>query len=419
MDESRIIVPWETIEGYLKVGEANRRLTPPSETLGSYTTPSVSEGLEDFKVDWITEGHLWALAREGCHPESAARAVDVVSDFSKPIPPFLQYTEHLRQGYVSNWTQAKDPCFQPHLQTLHGTFIEPISMSTTKQLIPLFGGSKFPMNNEILIPAAMYWKDFSEGKVYSSGAAHDPPWQNKEDKIVWRGIASGGRNRENTWPHFHRHRFVSMVNGTSVKLAEIHSSDTPLDFQLPPRDVYPLKSEMDHALGDWVSSFSDTAFLDLACFPPEEGPGCSYTNKYFSTRSRMDFKLMFNAKYLPDIDGNSFSGRYLAFLRSASLPIKATIYSEWHDSRLVAWRHFVPMDNTFIDVYGIMDYFLGYRGLDGRDEVARKIAAQGKEWAERVLRKEDMLIYTHRLLLEYARICDDQREMLGFVADLR
>lgn len=123
---------------------------------------------------------------------------------------------------------------------------------------------------------------------------------------------------------------------------------------------------------------------------------------------------MFTAKYLPDIDGNSFSGRYLAFLKSTSLPIKATIYNEWHDSRLLAWRHFVLMDNTFIDMYGIMDYFLGYQSSGSHDTVARKIAVQGKEWAEKVLRREDMLIYVLRLLLEYARICDDQREMLGF-----
>ena len=124
----------------------------------------------------------------------------------------------------------------------------------------------------------------------------------------------------------------------------------------------------------------------------------------------------YNNKYLPDIDGNSFSGRYRGFLGSSSLPIKATIYDEWHDSHLVPWKHFVPMDNTFDDIYGIMEYFIGNEnvGLAGHDDVAEKIATEGKEWTERVLRKEDMQIYVMRLLLEYARLCDDERDVLGW-----
>lgn len=167
-------------------------------------------------------------------------------------------------------------------------------------------------------------------------------------------------------------------------------------------------------------------------------------------------------KYLPDADGFSYSGRWRAFLRSASLPLKATIFAEWHDSRLVPWRHFVPMDNTFIDWWGIMEYFAGYdpavkqdgvdaaRKLDNsetaepspgaptdrqtqsdeqkprseslrrepHDEEAEKIAISGAHWAERVLRKEDMLVYMYRLFLEYARICDDRREQMAWVGDL-
>jgi len=133
---------------------------------------------------------------------------------------------------------------------------------------------------------------------------------------------------------------------------------------------------------------------------------------------------MFSRKYLPDIDGNSFSGRYLGFLKSTSLPIKATIFREWHDSRIVPWKHFVPMDNRFMDFWGIMQYFFGYDGgptgtkIEGHDEAAEKISLDGQEWANRVLRKKDMQIYVLRLLLEYARLLDDKREKMGWVEDL-
>ena len=74
------------------------------------------------------------------------------------------------------------------------------------------------------------------------------------------------------------------------------------------------------------------------------------------------------------------------------------------------------MDNTFIDIYGIMEYFLGNEenGVRGHDEMAKTIAMGGKEWSEKVLRKEDMQIYMLRLLLEYARVCDDDREIMGW-----
>lgn len=48
-----------------------------------------------------------------------------------------------------------------------------------------------------------------------------------------------------------------------------------------------------------------------------------------------------------------------------------------------------------------------------------RIATEGRLWAEKVMRKEDMLLYVHRVLLEYGRICDDDRDKLGFTDDLR
>ncbi len=61
---------------------------------------------------------------------------------------------------------------------------------------------------------------------------------------------------------------------------------------------------------------------------------------------------------MPDIDGNAFGGRYRAFLRSTGLPLKATMHAEWHDDRLFAWLHYVPFDNSYMDIYAVMEYLL-------------------------------------------------------------
>lgn len=412
MDESRLIVPWETIDGYMEVESKSRKITASGETIAHFTNTSVSENEVvppfDPEFGW---GNYWDLAVIGCHPDSPARTTYTPeTDYSRPPPLPSTYPPHSHEGYVQNWTLTKSPCDNPELQQLHGTFVEPLSQSNSKKLFPMFGGSKLPMNNEILLPPAMYW---TNDPFYSGGDSHGSDWEDKQAKIIWRGAASGGRNKLENWTRFQRHRFIAMLNGTSVSLAE-NSATPPPNFEIPRPGLYNLTFP---SLGEWVDDFADAEFVHLLCFPDPKPPHCDYTDPWFHVANGMAMQEQYSFKYLPDIDGNSFSGRYRGFLGSTSLPIKATIYDEWHDSRLVPWIHFVPMDNTFVDIYGIMEYFLGNDKVEkeGHDDVAKEIALTGKQWAEKVLRREDMQIYVFRLLLEYARICDDMRERLGWV----
>ncbi len=281
----------------------------------------------------------------------------------------------------------------------------------------MFGGSKLPTNNEILLPAPMYWNNEER---FSGGDDHGAPWLEKQNKVIWRGVATGGRNKPSNWNGFQRHRFVAMTNATQVAAAEDWSQH-PKNWAMPPNN-YNLAAQQENRLGHWTSEWADTGFVDLMCAVPQPNGSCNYTSPFFSLTPGMKMAEQFKRKYLPDIDGNSFSGRYRGFLMSTSLPIKATIFREWHDSRLVPWKHFVPMDNRFMDFWGIMEYFLGYEGenikVKGHDEEAAKIASAGQEWANKVLRREDMQIYVLRLLLEYARLTDDHRDKMGWVEDL-
>lgn len=42
--------------------------------------------------------------------------------------------------------------------------------------------------------------------------------------------------------------------------------------------------------------------------------------------------------------------RFRTFMLANLLPIEATIFREWHDARLVPWKHFIPTDNRFYDL---------------------------------------------------------------------
>lgn len=420
MDESRVIVPWERVNDFMNTEREGKKIVPDAELIDEYQSLDFLDSNLQTSPYFEGVGWYWFKVAEGCSPRSEARKADVkeIADFSTRPPLTGERPHKSYEGYVHNWTMAKSPCDNAHLRSVHGSFVEPVSQSTTKELFPMFGGSKLAVNNDILLPPAMYW---AEGTAYSSKNYHGPPWADKADKMVWRGGATGGRNSKDNWTRFQRHRFVSMVNGTKVREAAIHPSSAQ-NFILPPDGAYKLSTRPptsdQETTGDWVDSWSDVAFTGLNCFPVVPGKHsrkrCPHTEQYFHVAEKISMQKQFASKYLPDLDGNSFSGRYRAFLASTSVPIKATIYDEWHDSRLVPWKHFVPMDNTFADIYGIMEYFAGTEMLPGHDVVAQQIALEGKAWAQRVLRKEDMQLYVLRLLLEYARLCDDRRDVLGW-----
>jgi hypothetical protein len=181
----------------------------------------------------------------------------------------------------------------------------------------------------------------------------------------------------------------------------------------------------------FIKEHSDVGFTEaMSC-----APNCSFYDEHFKWVKSVSLTSQFKSKYLVDVDGHSFSGRWHAFLQSKSLGLKATIFREWHDSRLLAWRHFVPVDNRYDDLYALLTYFIGYgkpyqhnsnegsEGLNSQvfiaphDKEAQKIARQGREWANKVLRREDIEVYMFRLLLEYGRLIDDNRDSIGYSGD--
>ena len=94
----------------------------------------------------------------------------------------------------------------------------------------------------------------------------------------------------------------------------------------------------------------------------------------------------------------------------------------------------MPVDNRYDDLYALLTYFIGYgkpnmeHAVESQDinpqvyimpheKEAQKLARQGREWANKVLRRDDIEVYMFRLLLEYARISDDNRDRIGYSGD--
>ncbi|KAG2068523.1 hypothetical protein BDR04DRAFT_1208651 [Suillus decipiens] len=124
-------------------------------------------------------------------------------------------------------------------------------------------------------------------------------------------------------------------------------------------------------------------------------------------------------KYVFDIDGNGWSGRFKRLMTSNSLVFKSSIYPEWFMDRVAPWVHYVPVQIDLSDLYDTLTFFRGgLQGEGAHEDLAKKIAAAGREWSQIYWRKEDLTAYMFRLFLEYARVSSLDRNAMTYQEDL-
>lgn len=496
-DGPAMLVPWEDVDTALS--SARHILASPEEVSNEFA-PVHEQKSANWSFDpewldnrprkpgksWLGPRPLWSLVQPACPPDSPAAIEPLLVDvwdaegktseehsalallpLERPAGTFL--------GFAKKWKFVSDVCRFPNLQGLHGTFVAPRSMSVTQKLFPIFSSTKLSASSEILVPSVSDWdaEDYASSQV--------PSWSKRESKLFWRGPATGGKNTRKNWQRLHRHRFVAMLNATHVEIAEVllhQGNETSIgaglarNFRLLPANDYLLETQTYARTAPWVNSWADAAFTDLRCGEPADNGTCAYTIKYFPLSSSGSQAEIQKYKYAAAIDDDSGDdqGVFLQSLRSGKFTLRASIFRQWYDQRVMPWLHYVPMDNTFVDLYGIMEYFVGTETKEGADQFrhtsvevpkhehhflsphehelkggqaasshapspkrvtsratdkssghdrqAQKIAEAGQQWANKVLRKEDMMVYLYRLLLEYARIVDGRRQRLGWVDDL-
>ena len=328
---------------------------------------------------------------------------------------------HSHGVYLSNWTLSASPCHQPDLRNLHGFYLSPAAFKPSHQLLPIFSQSKVGGYADILYPSPWNYID----KVYYKPTEEYPdlPFAEKTNTLFWRGATSEGVSRHGTWKGMTRQRLVHLANN----LTTIPTSRSPtLPILLPdPHGKYTYQT-LTHSNPITALNLSlDISIVDgIARAWDNDGAA---QDKEFGFAPPTDFQSHWRYRYLMDVDGAGFSGRFLPFLQSGSLPFRAGIFRSWWDGRLTAWKHFVPVDVRLHGLVSTLAYFMGTAEMEGvagggkgvpktegNVEKGEMIARAGREWADKVLRKEDMEIYMFRLLLEWGRLTDDRRDEIGF-----
>ncbi|KAF2146911.1 glycosyltransferase family 90 protein [Aplosporella prunicola CBS 121167] len=360
-----------------------------------------------FKSTWDEFGTV------ACPPNSKART-QRIWDVSKLCTDCA--VPHSLGGYLANWTLAADVCHQPDLARLHGFYTSPAAFSGTHDLMPIFSQGKASGYNDILYPSA--W-NYVEKAVYAPNDEYpDPPFEEKDPTLFWRGSTTEGMSTgHGEWRGMARQRLVHEAMNTS--------STHALLLPWPISNNYKKQRYALVAASELHANFApDVQFVSYPrCFEAD----CNEQFAEFAPRevaAPIDFQGTWRYRYILDADGAGFSGRFIPFLRSGSVPFKMALFREWLDGRVVPWVHFVPLDLRLQGLWATLAFFEGFNGTvvgGGRAVVgerrrhAERIAREGREWAEKVLRREDMEVYMFRLLLEWGRLTDDRRDELGFV----
>ncbi|ORY16566.1 glycosyltransferase family 90 protein [Clohesyomyces aquaticus] len=329
-----------------------------------------------FVMTDLSHQPIWDSLTKFCgvHPRnSTAVAGSTVETFALP--------------FVTDAVSAMDMCQHQEHQGLHGLLMSPSSFHLIESLVPILSTGAPSTMGDILFPSPAYIEDEFQYKP-----THDIEWDKKRNDIYWAGSTTGGYALDGKWLSFHRQRLVTL--GQNLE-----------------RKRYTYLRETGGVVNEVKSLFLNARLYDVAFTRINQCDTkyCRAEKSYFRIKGRTDSDRALHSRLAFDMDGNGISGRYYKLLASNSVPLKQTLFREWHDDRLVPWVHYIPVSQSLEELPELVSY-LTSNGKGQR--IAKEIADQGREWFSKGLREVDMSVYTYRLLLELARVQDPGREIL-------
>jgi len=374
----------------------------------------------------------------GCPPGSSVRSRQPwnIRDLT------TTYTSSYSKGqFITNWERSLDICSQPDVMAyLHGFhMVPPVKHEPYVQLMPVFSRSKTSGFSDILIPLPGNGDSAEE----SMGNFH-----HKENTLYWRGGYGDPTVGQQGLRGNHKHRVAHLVNNATssdetliILPALNNNNNNGAKFAYSKVPTQELNALLPTDIGFTADPNAHTCTTPRTCAPALLELG--------ATEEPQPGLHPLDHRYILILDtdsGPSSSPSTLAALKSSGVPFISTIFTHWYTERIMPWVHFVPVDIRLTGFHTALSYFTGLRprrgadrdgnangegegedpsvtvtlagrqvALNGAVDDARWIASQGKVWAKKALRREDMEVYLFRLLLEWGRVIDDRRNELGFM----
>ncbi|KAG7089382.1 hypothetical protein E1B28_011072 [Marasmius oreades] len=303
------------------------------------------------------------------------------------------------KNFIFDHLKTMDPCSNPALFWTHGQFLgRDEGPAPQPYLVPEFAPCTTTIHHNIRVPSLYAW-------VNDLADTDNPDWELREDdRLLWRGSNTGiGHSKTTRWSSSHRNWMVMWGNGVNGTV----------DVMFSEVDDAPAGKPKTMRRARLNPSLIDMKFAGkLHCWDDDT---CKLIERIYPVSKKMSEKEAGNYKYIMDVDGNGWSGRFKRLMTSKALILKATIYPEWYYSRIQAWFHYVPVQVDMSDLYDILVFFRGDpNGNGSHDELAKKIALQGREWSKTFWKREDLVAYFYRLILEYARVASPNREKMNY-----
>ncbi|OCK82238.1 glycosyltransferase family 90 protein [Lepidopterella palustris CBS 459.81] len=394
-DEPRVVVPHDQLSRLIEIA---RDQTRPAAFGKDSPRNAFSKRPDDMnngqrfdeakttRFNQFAHQQTWTHSRLSCSPNSPARSYD-----DNAADNLTSYAIG-ELGFVYNASAFADICNSPSLRQTYGFFERPNAFNIVHDLIPIFSQSKVSSFQDILYPSPWYWF----GKV-GYDEERDTTWENKTNNLYWRGSTTGGFSRNGGWRRQHRQHVVQRLNAPDkAKILINRGREDAPDWQ--------VKEVQRRDYADLI----DIKFSHVGQCDPGD---CDAQKEFFDVVERVDGQDAWQHKHLLDMDGNAFSGRFYAFLKSQSLVYKMAVFQEWHKEWLMPWVHYIPLSLRGDEWLELVRYFSGEE--EGKIQAPR-MAMQGREWASKVLRNEDFEVWFFRLLLEYGRLIDEDREFIGY-----
>ncbi|KAG8908008.1 F-actin-capping protein subunit alpha [Tulasnella sp. 403] len=309
--------------------------------------------------------------------------------------------QHFR--FIYDHLASMSFCDNPDILDNHSAFLN--NGSWDSFLIPLFVQSKIRQGANLLYPSLLRFQDFSKVRV--------TPWSERTNpKLFWRGRTTGGYHwAQRPWRNSHRIRLHNLANNATLgeDIVNLLTEDSAGRLS---REMYRRK--------ELNGAYLDTGLIG----PPMQ---CSEDDGTCDDMRR-------EIKFLKPVWHNFGRNKYMLDVGQFATPISslgATI--DFCDPQTgTGGRR--PVQHDYSDLYDVMAFFAGSpEGNSGHEDLAEKIGMRAAEFVRHYWRWEDMQIYVralmaspsemtgltvfpqmYRLLLEYARVINPDREAMSY-----
>ncbi|KAF3936630.1 hypothetical protein ABW19_dt0201386 [Dactylella cylindrospora] len=257
--------------------------------------------------------------------------------------------------YLESVADSLDLCKNPTYWDQYGMFTSPCTFVATPGLVPIFSVARVSTMRDILVPG----HDYHAERFLDENDADTRNFTLKVNKLYWRGSNTGTyATSRMRWETNHRARFMLRVRNNTALFDVGMTAYIQCDWEM-----------------------------------------CQAMENTFGKPPRAEKNDSFNYKFVMDMDGNGYSGRFYRLMLSNSVVFKQTLVEQWHDDRLFPWVHYVPVTISLDEIEELVTFFTTQGA-----SLAETIAAESTSWVRTALRPVDMTIYEYRLLLEYAEL---------------